>query len=149
MNFRRHRKMDAGVLQAAGALCRNVDDVCFCRATAVHSEPPRFFPSPLRVIKTQGEIRTSWRMDGCARSSYLLVLFAEILMMVSVCRAMAIHSEPPKIKQGELFPTEGRWMSVCAGRSVSVLQAAILMRFAGVYMTTNTTTATAKEQDEF
>jgi hypothetical protein len=58
------------------------------------------FPSPLRVIKIQGAIRTvgnGW-MDGW-------VLFAEILMMVSVCRAMAIHSEPPKIKQGEL-PTE-------------------------------------------
>ena len=52
-------------------------------------------------------------MDGCARSSYLLVLFAEILMMVSVCRAMAIHSEPPKIKQGGTFSNRGKMDELC------------------------------------
>ena len=54
-------------------------------------------------------------MDGCARSSYLLVLFAEILMMVSVCRAMAIHSEPPKIKQGGTSSNRGK-MDECVCR---------------------------------
>lgn len=66
------------------------------------------FPSPLRVIKHKvkfdGRKLDGW-MDGCAWCSYLLEFFAAILIMVSVCRAMANHFEPPRIKQGEL-PTE-------------------------------------------
>lgn len=60
-----------------------------------------------------GQLENGW--IGVQGSSYLLVLFAEILMMVSVCRAMAIHSEPPKIKQGGTFSNRGK-MDECVCR---------------------------------